>query len=164
MSKLWRDMIAAESSLRVWIEPQALVAILAEAQSSADGCETGGILAGFKTELGFLVTHAGSPGAEALREPHLFSRDLDHSERLLERAFTATGAVWIGDWHTHTVACDCPSAIDAGSYDVLLADHELAFDAFVAIIVTSQSGKFCDCRLAVWLACPSGLVRRVLEI
>ncbi|MEJ7791977.1 MAG: Mov34/MPN/PAD-1 family protein [Gaiellaceae bacterium] len=145
--------------MKIWIERAALISILREAQASIDGRETGGLLIGFEAEKGVAITEAGKPGPEAVRRRGFFLRDLEFAERLLQDAFLRTGAVWVGDWHTHTVSCDRPSTRDAQSYMNLVNDEELAFDQFIALIVTSRSGTFSDARLAPWTACRQGLRR-----
>lgn len=150
--------------MKIWLERAALISILSEAQASRDGRETGGLLIGFETEEGVLITEAGKPGPEAVRRRDFFLRDLEFAERLLRDAFLRTGAVWVGDWHTHTVSCDRPSITDAESYIRLLNDDELAFDEFLTVIVTSRSGTFCDARLAPWTASRQGLRRADLVL
>jgi len=150
--------------LKIWLERTALISILSEAQASRDGRETGGLLIGFETEAGVLITEAGKPGPEAVRRRDVFLRDLGFAERLLQNAHSSTRAVWVGDWHTHTIGSDRPSFTDAQSYTTLLNDEELGFDHFVALIVTSRSGSFCDARLAPWTASRQGLQRAHLML
>jgi integrative and conjugative element protein (TIGR02256 family) len=150
--------------MRVWLTSRALVTILSEAQASSDGRETGGILVGFECANGIFVTEAGGPGARAVRRRDFFLRDLDAADQLLERAFDASRATWVGDWHTHTICDERPSGTDADSYRRLLADAELQFERFLALIVTSASGSFADAEIWPWLAGARGLRRSVLAL
>jgi integrative and conjugative element protein (TIGR02256 family) len=138
--------------LKITISRDALVKILVEAQASIDGTETGGILAGFESSEALRVAVAGGPGPKAVRRPDLFIRDLEEADRLLQQAYDESGAVWIGDWHTHTLASGWPSSTDRASYQRLLADRELDFRIFLALIVTSRSGSFVDAEISAWLA------------
>ncbi len=150
--------------VKVWLERAALVSILTEAQASVDGRETGGLLIGFEVSEGVLVTEAGGPGPNAVRRGDFFLRDLEFAECLLQDAFARTGAVWVGDWHTHPGYGDQPSPIDTRSYKTLLADAELDFEEFLALIITSESGAFCDARFAPWVASQEGIERAELVI
>jgi len=150
--------------MKVWLERAALVSILTESQASADGRETGGLLIGFDVPEGLLVTDAGAPGPKGVRRNDFFMRDVDYAEDVLRDVFMRTGAVWVGDWHTHPGYPNGPSRTDTKSYMRLLADAELNFDAFLAVIVTSASGNFCDSKLAAWAAFPRGIERAEIVI
>jgi integrative and conjugative element protein (TIGR02256 family) len=150
--------------MKIWLPRRALVAILAEAQASADGRETGGILAGFEIDTGLVVNAAGPPGENAIRRRDFFLRDLETAEQLLVREFDDHGAVWIGDWHTHTIGDGRPSSTDATSYMRLLNDPELQFSTFLSLIVTSRSGRFTDIEITPWLAATRGIRRGQIEL
>jgi integrative and conjugative element protein (TIGR02256 family) len=150
--------------MRVFLASLALITILREAQASIDRKETGGILAGFEIADALIVTAAGGPGPEAIRRTDFFQRDLRTADQLLEDAFQTSGALWIGDWHTHTVVDERPSATDSDSYQRLLADEELAFTRFLSLIVTSDSGSFADASIMPWIATKTGIARGHLEL
>jgi integrative and conjugative element protein (TIGR02256 family) len=150
--------------VKVSIARDALVTILVEAQASADGKETGGILAGFELDGELVITVAGGPGADATRRPDLFVRDLADADQLLERVFDESGAVWIGDWHTHTIVSGHPSATDLVSYRRLLEDSELGFSVFLALIVTSANETFADAELTAWVASDRGVVQGQISL
>jgi integrative and conjugative element protein (TIGR02256 family) len=100
------------------IAPEARSAIMRLSPESADGSETGGILLGRGPDADGVVRVeiAGEPGPRAERRPDFFLRDLEHARGLAARAWQETGAVWIGEWHTHPMGGARPSATDLGTY------------------------------------------------
>jgi len=134
-------------------------AIHKEAGRSQDGSETGGILLGFEeTRSGsFWVTQAGGPGPKAERSPTFFCRDLDHAERLAERAFSIDGSQWIGDWHTHPCGPSALSQVDLRSYRKVLANSCL--EVFLAILLLPGSAGWLDPRAGAFLVSASEVER-----
>jgi integrative and conjugative element protein (TIGR02256 family) len=121
---------------RVLLTPTAATTIHNEAQRSADGNETGGLLLGhIGPDATAFVRSAGDPGPAAVRQPSFVLRDLHHAQRLAAEAFARDGSMWIGEWHTHADAAPMPSARDLHTYLGFLADPELRLGAFVAIIL-----------------------------
>lgn len=155
-------MTASERRLtRVTLFPDALRTITTAAAHSADGNETGGILLGSLASDGTaLVRRAGGPGPVAVRTPVFFLRDLGHAQRLAAKEFKVNGSVWIGDWHTHPRSALVPSSRDLATYTDLLADPELAFSAFLALIVGPGPQGWEQPRMAGW-ACQDGNAARV---
>lgn len=155
-------MTASERRLtRVTLLPDALRTIISAAADSADGNETGGILLGSLAPDGTaLVCRAGEPGPVAVRTPVFFLRDLSHAQRLAAREFEVSGSVWIGDWHTHPRSALVPSSRDLATYADLLADPELAFSVFLALIVGPGPHGWEQPRMAGW-ACQDGHAARV---
>jgi integrative and conjugative element protein (TIGR02256 family) len=138
---------------RVLIRGSAAATILGEAVRSRDGYETGGILLGHLHNGGTAeIRHAGDPGLVAVRQPTFFLRDLDHAQRLAEKAFTRDGSIWIGEWHTHPAAAPVPSDRDLDTYARLLADPDLDFQVVVSIILAGQ-GDWSDPVVACAWAC-----------
>ena len=136
------------------ISPAARASILRLASVSEDGRETGGILLGRgpETEGVVWVEIAGDPGPGAERRPDFFLRDLGHARVLAEKAWTASRAIWIGEWHTHPLGGHRPSPSDLSTYLRLLATSELQFELFVSIIVTADAGEgWARPRLWPWL-------------
>jgi integrative and conjugative element protein (TIGR02256 family) len=131
------------------ISADALSLINREAQRSADGLETGGILLGTETHGNISIRHAGDPGPNARRHPRNFVRDLHHAQQLATAAWREDHSQWIGEWHTHPSSDLTPSSLDLDSYLRHLHDPELQLDRFVAIIVEANaSGRV---RSATWL-------------
>ncbi|GLY38251.1 hypothetical protein Amsp01_042750 [Amycolatopsis sp. NBRC 101858] len=130
-------------------------AIAHEAQASRDGTETGGILLGTTAGSSLVVRHAGGPGRHATRRPTFFQRDLNHAQALGDWAFEQDRSVWVGEWHTHLAAPAAPSPRDLATYQGLLADPELAFDFFLAIILADPTKEWAQAQIATWLITPS---------
>ena len=150
--------------MKIYLERSALVTILAEGQASVDGKETGGILAGFEADDALIVTIAGPPGPNAVRRANLFDRDIELAEAILQEAFEGAGAVWIGDWHTHTLVSGRPSPTDYASYQRIISEPELKFEVFLSLIVTSDSGTFTDARITPWLARPGSIEKSQIAL
>lgn len=137
----------------VRLSGEAVATIAAEAEASADGLETGGVLLGFDADaLGeALVMEAGGPGPRAERRRDFFRRDVEHAQALADSAFARTTARWIGEWHTHPHGQLAPSRKDLRTYRGFLRDPELAFDSFVAVIVGPGEEGWQKPRVAAWL-------------
>jgi integrative and conjugative element protein (TIGR02256 family) len=141
-------------TLRLHILPEAAAKIWALARASEDGLETGGILLGRgPSPHGLIdVTDVGDPGAEAVRRPDSFLRDLGHAQALADSAWQDSHATWIGEWHTHPRTGGEPSGRDVATYAKLLADPDLQFAVFVSIIVTpGPDTNWADPTLTAWL-------------
>ncbi|MEU3626008.1 hypothetical protein BS329_30620 [Amycolatopsis coloradensis] len=129
----------------------AVNAIAHEARASRDGTETGGILLGTTERSGLVIRHAGGPGRHATRRATSFERDLNYAQTLGDWAFEQDGSVWVGEWHTHLRVPAVPSSRDLATYQGLLADPELAFDVFVAIILADPTNEWEQPQIATWL-------------
>jgi integrative and conjugative element protein (TIGR02256 family) len=155
----------------VTITDTALRAITSCARSAADGRESGGVLLGHHhTQPDQLldVVHAGNAGPRAVRRADFFRRDVAHAQALADLAYVTDGSVWLGEWHTHATG-SAPSVQDLVSYHLLLADPELDFHLFLAVIVLPGPDHGWDRpRLSGWLVAPGQarqvpLLRRTLE-
>lgn len=147
---LWNTMTLIPPP-KIEIMRSAVDAIAREARASADGTETGGILLGTVEHDTHVIRHAGGPGPNATRQPDFFQRDLNHAQRLGDAAFDEDHSIWIGDWHTHLGAPPVPSTRDLGTYQGLLADPELGFSHFIAIILAASTGDWTAPDLATWV-------------
>ncbi|MFJ7181053.1 Mov34/MPN/PAD-1 family protein [Streptomyces massasporeus] len=119
----------------VHLTAQATRVITTELRTADHSTETGGILLGHHTHDTVTIHHAGTPGPAAVRTPTYFLRDLAHAQALADRAFTADGSVWVGEWHTHPTSRPVPSARDTATYRQLLDDPELGFHSVIAVIL-----------------------------
>ncbi len=129
---------------------EVLSAILQEAARGGE-LETGGILLGreMAPAAETRIDMAGGPGPLAARGPRSFSRDLGHAQQLAAEAWRESGALWVGDWHTHPDSEPVPSPVDLRSYAAHLADPELDFQRFVSIVVGCAHGV--PQSIAAWL-------------
>lgn len=77
------------------------------------GAETGGILGGYETSEGVVITHATGPGPDCRRSSHSVVLDTAYLQRQTDR-FSAIGLQYQGSWHTHptTTGPLRPSATD----------------------------------------------------
>jgi integrative and conjugative element protein (TIGR02256 family) len=135
---------------QVVITASAAAAICDESVRSADGHETGGVLLGHIGTNAW-VRHAGGPGPAAVHRPNFFLRDLHHAQRLAAEAFAHDQSVWIGEWHTHPRAGPIPSTRDLNTYLSLLADPQLRFEAFIALIVVAPDDTWCRPEAHAWI-------------
>ena len=115
-------------------------------RAAHDGYETGGILLGHQhDDRRLVVTTAGDPGPQAVRQRASFRRDQAHAQALADAAWSHDRSVWLGDWHTHPRGPVQPSPVDLRTYLALMRDPELGFSTFLALIVlpgTSQPSLF----------------------
>jgi integrative and conjugative element protein (TIGR02256 family) len=119
-------------------------AISLHAAAAEDGREAGGILLGHhhdRPQSVIDVVHAGDAGPRSVRQISLFRRDVAHAQALADLAYSTDGSIWLGEWHTHPRGLSQPSRLDLTSYQRMLADPELGFTFFLAVIVLpSQAG------------------------
>jgi integrative and conjugative element protein (TIGR02256 family) len=144
----------------VHLSRAALKTIQQTTMAATDGLETGGILLGHQpTPDEHTVTVAGDPGPGAVRARNRFVRDRDHATRLADAAWQETESVWIGEWHTHPDDGFVPSSVDLDSYTAMLADDELSFTTFLAVIVvpTPSGGTLYPWIVSTDRAVPAGL-------
>lgn len=131
------------ASRLVVLRAEAFAVIRETWRTAQDGLETGGILLGHQHRDGQLsVSRAGDPGPEAIRKPDSFRRDPAHAQRLADAAWSRDRSIWVGDWHTHPRGPVSPSRVDLSTYLALLADPELGFSHFLALVVVpGESGS-----------------------
>jgi integrative and conjugative element protein (TIGR02256 family) len=136
----------------VAIRPEAEHRIRELAAASEDGRETGGILLGRGPDADNVITveRAGDSGPEAQRRPDYFLRDLAHARELADAAWHEDEGVWVGEWHTHPTGMSTPSSRDLTTYAGLLADRDLSFTSFIAIIVVPDP-DWASARLLTWV-------------
>lgn len=135
-----------QPGLKIQIAATALQFILSTIRSSDPRVETGGALFGPRDGSGIL--HAAGPGSMAEHGPRFFRRDLAFTQQEAKRLYQADGSQWIGEWHTHIDVPPTPSDVDLRTYVKHIADRNLGFDRFVALIIAT-SGP--EPRLAAWL-------------
>jgi integrative and conjugative element protein (TIGR02256 family) len=135
MLHLWFRMSDLPEIRTISVSDTASAVIIREAMLSRDGLETGGILLGTEYDQRVEVLHAGGPGPNARRGVDFFFRDLEHAQQISDAAWSTDHSQWIGEWHTHLIGSLVPSRTDLSSYRRHLADPELGFVHFIAIVV-----------------------------
>jgi integrative and conjugative element protein (TIGR02256 family) len=97
---------------------ETLVLARRAADAAAGDClehpdtETGGILAGHRTDGAFLVPMYVPAGPNARRSPHGFAPDHRWQQYALDMVFLGLGLDYVGDLHRHPGAFDRPSTHD----------------------------------------------------
>jgi len=139
---------------RLELHDAARDSIIRLSRAAADSRETGGILLGCGPEADATVhvEQAGDAGPNAIRRPDFFLRDLEHARALADEAWERSGAVWVGEWHTHLKPSGHPSEADLMTYYRLLSAADLEFEVFVSIIaVPGPAGEWDEPELRPWL-------------
>lgn len=132
--------------MRLPIYAAALESIVVAIRSSDPRLETGGAL--FGPSDGSKILHAAGPGPRAEHGPRSFRRDLTFTQHEAERLYQADRSHWIGEWHTHVDVPPAPSNLDLHTYAKHMADRDLGFDRFLALIIAiSESQPI----LAAWI-------------
>ncbi|MFD2840676.1 Mov34/MPN/PAD-1 family protein [Populibacterium corticicola] len=132
--------------MRLPIDAAALESIALTIRSSDPRLETGGAL--FGPSDGSKVLHAAGPGPRAEHGPRSFLRDLAFTQHEAGRLYQADRSHWIGEWHTHVDVPPTPSDLDLHTYAKHMADRDLGFDRFLALIIAiSESQPI----LAAWI-------------
>ena len=122
--------------MRLPIAATALQSIASTIHSCDPRLETGGAL--FGPPDGSRVVHAAGPGPNAAHGPRSFSRDLAFTQLEAERLYQADRSHWIGEWHTHIDVPPTPSELDLRTYAQHVADRDLGFDRFLALIIATS--------------------------
>lgn len=88
--------------MTIWIEKQALAAMLREA-SLRHPLESGGVLFGWRSGGDKVVIDVSGPGPQALHGRYRFLPDHDWQVAQIRQRFTCSnGAIdYLGDWHSH---------------------------------------------------------------
>lgn len=97
----------------VWIARDAMAAMEKEA-NRAFPLESGGILAGYRSDATHVVLRNIGPGTVALHLPHRFEADHQWQCEQLDRLFDESRGliVYLGEWHTHPNESSEMSALD----------------------------------------------------
>lgn len=132
--------------VRLEIDAVVLQSIALTIRTSNPHLETGGAL--FGPPDGSRVLHAAGPGPMAEHRARYFRRDIVFTQDEADRLYQADGSQWIGEWHTHIGMPPAPSEVDLRTYRKHIADRDLGFDRFVALIITPSGA--CP-MLAVWI-------------
>lgn len=127
------------TSMTIKVISSALATMREEIALTPPHLETGGILLG--TLEPWNVTVAGHAGPGAVRTPAFFLRDLEYAQQMAAVEFERSGAIWIGEWHTHPSGPQHPSATDLDTYQNLQYQARGPLRAgVISIIITTCNG------------------------
>ncbi|UPU34496.1 Mov34/MPN/PAD-1 family protein [Geomonas paludis] len=100
---------------RVWLPKRLVEGLILEAEKKAP-LETGGVLAGYRSEdnSNIVVTTFVGPGPRAVHKRESFTPDEDYDKDQINKIFDKShGTVtYLGDWHTHPGAKAYLSGLD----------------------------------------------------
>ena len=106
--------------------------------------ETGGVLAGFMTADGdFDIRYASGPGPNAICSATRFEKDVEFCQAFLDDKLKETGAVYLGEWHSHPSADTRPSGTDLKSLNGIAVEKDYLTDQPVMIILSSSGEPSC---------------------
>jgi integrative and conjugative element protein (TIGR02256 family) len=91
----------------IWVNRESLRVLRDEANDKYPD-ETGGCFIGYYSGINELVvTNVIGPGLKATHSKSYFKPDADWQELEIERLYNESGRrnTYLGDWHTHTLAC-----------------------------------------------------------
>ena len=106
--------------------------------------ETGGILVGyFSDDSSAIVTGASDAGPNAESSPTHFSRDVEHTQRWLEKQIRASKmrVEYIGEWHSHPSEDTNPSITDITSLAGIANAENYLCNKPVALILGCVEGN-----------------------
>jgi len=125
-------------AVRILVSKEAHEVMKQEAETSGK-VETGGILIGYVSEEGnYIVQRATLPGSQAVRSEHGFERDVEFSQRELERALNDLGdrGLYLGEWHYHPRGSNAPSGLDIKSLTEIAKQDNYRIDKPIMIILS----------------------------
>lgn len=101
------------AALSLWISASVYERIEAEANQKYP-LETGGVLVGYVTAQGPVVTAMVGPGGNAEFRRRRFSPDSSFQEQQIAALYESSGRIhtYLGDWHTHPDGIATPSWLD----------------------------------------------------
>lgn len=121
----------------IFLAQTARESILEEVKN-AKGVETGGILIGYETEeRDIFVLQATGPGPKAVMTEARFEKDIEYSQKQLEKASKDLGirGLYVGEWHFHPSGSNHPSPLDIKSMYEIAWQENYATDKPAMIIV-----------------------------
>lgn len=110
--------------------------------------ETGGILVGFNNGRDVHVVDASDAGPKANASAVHFLRDTEHCRTFLDQQFSAAGADYVGEWHSHVVSLRRLSEGDLKTIAGLFLDPDYDFVSFVIVLVVVADER-CDIHVYV---------------
>jgi integrative and conjugative element protein (TIGR02256 family) len=103
--------------------------------------ETGGILIGHHIGRDIRVKRATDAGPSARRSQCGFLRDTEYCQKILNEEFAASGADYLGEWHTHVIDLPRPSRGDLETLARIALDPDYNFPSFAMILAVVLKGE-----------------------
>jgi len=113
---------------------------------SKAGIETGGVLAGYRTETGeVFITYASEAGPKAVESANRFEKDVEFCQQFLNDLLQRYGGkiIYLGEWHSHPNENNSPSATDISSLLAISQQKEYLTDKPIMIIFTKSGNPSC---------------------
>jgi len=106
--------------------------------------ETGGVLAGSVRENGdFEVRFASGPGPKAIRSSSKFEKDIAFCQEFLDKLYSNSGAIYLGEWHSHPSDNNKPSSTDLKSLtEIAVQPNYLTENPLMVILSNSGDPSF----------------------
>jgi integrative and conjugative element protein (TIGR02256 family) len=127
-----------ESSPRLFVVPDVLTYIT-DLVRAETGRETGGILIGFHQGRDIRIVKASDAGPLARRSSCGFLRDTGYCQAILDQEHAASGADYVGEWHTHVVDLARPSEGDIATLAGIILDPDYSFLSFSMLLVIRRA-------------------------
>jgi integrative and conjugative element protein (TIGR02256 family) len=98
---MWEKKMNVET---VFIHHSALTLIKREILNTANNYETGGVLLGYISDSNAVITHASSPGPNAIQKRQSIEIDTEYCQNFINQVFESSDGrySYLGDWHSHT--------------------------------------------------------------
>ena len=134
-----------EGPVKVIITEEALK-IMQDEISKNPALETGGILIGYREQLGnVVITLASEPGPKAIKKKTRFIRDTEYCQKIVHESYRECGnkGLYLGEWHYHPYPDNRPSNIDLLSLTAIAEQKEYVLDKPVMIIFSNKGELSC---------------------
>lgn len=117
------------------------LALIQHTAAESPASENGGILIGHHSAKDIQVVKATDAGPNARRSPCGFLRDTAYCQRILDAEFAASGADYLGEWHSHVVDLPRPSKGDLQTLAAIILDPDYNLPSFAMVLAIVRSGK-----------------------
>jgi integrative and conjugative element protein (TIGR02256 family) len=129
----------SEPPPRLVVAPEAYL-LIEQLARDRTGKETGGILIGFHDGKDIRVVKATDEGPNAQRSTCGFLRDTRYCQTILGQEHAASGADYVGEWHTHVIDLPRPSGGDLLTLARIILDPDYNFPSFSMILAINRHG------------------------
>ncbi|MEW6159927.1 MAG: Mov34/MPN/PAD-1 family protein [Verrucomicrobiota bacterium] len=131
-----------------WLSNEVRQAMLLEAEAQYPR-ETGGVLMGYWTTHGVVITDVIGPGPHAIHGRSFFSPDYGFQEQEIARIYKSKGRIvtYLGDWHSHPDGPEFLSKLDLATLNRIASCREARAASPVMLLVCGNPD---DWRCHVW--------------